>query len=57
VVDRNGKAIIEYELDDGKKRFASIAKFYKDVTNQTLQEKGESWSSIFFVDVMASQAG
>jgi len=57
VTDRNGKATIEYETEEGKKKYGTIAKFYKDVTDQNLQEKGVSWSNICFVDSAASNMG
>jgi hypothetical protein len=54
VVQYKDKAVIEYRVNNELRR-GSIAKFYKDVTGDPLQEKGPSWGNIFFKDTVTGQ--
>jgi len=45
--NKHKKPIIKYMID-GNKLSGTISQFYKNTTGKPLQEKGESWSNIFF---------
>jgi len=54
VLNKQKKPVIEFTLK-GKKRPATIAQFYKAVTGEPLQAKGDSWSKIYFSDMQTNQ--
>jgi len=47
IVQHKDKAVVQYSVNE-ETRYGSIAKFYKDVTGEALQEKGHSWGNFFF---------
>jgi len=49
VQNKQKKPVIEYTLR-GKKQTGTVAQFYKGVTGDPLQAKGDSWTKIFFTE-------
>jgi len=49
VFNKQRKPVIEYN-HRGKKQTGTVAQFYKGVTGDSLQAKGDSWTKIFFTE-------
>jgi len=49
-LNKQKKAVIEWPVDNNKKKGGTIAQFYKAATNLPLQAKGTSWSNIYFTN-------